>query len=188
MGNIQGTSVDRSQYTFIETPMMLNNTPLSPTEPLSALYRGGQAEIGKQIPLKNGLSAIISVYSKSIARKITSNKTQYIEEEKYALHGLSVGLNYEWKFKNSTLNIYAQGFEPLYHDVTLYGKYIGIPYSSETTVNYINYKGGVDLRVKKFGIALKYEQLNFGAAKNPKSKTIESSQAQILSSLVTYYF
>jgi len=188
IGNVESSEVDRSRYTFVESPMLNNNMPLSPTEPLSALYRGGQAEIGTQLPIKNGLSAILSIYSKSIARKITSNRTQYIEEEKYALHGLSIGLNYEWKFKNSSLNIYAQGFEPLYHDVTLYGRYIGVPFSSETTDNLLNYKGGIDLRVKKFGIALKYEQLNFGAAKNPKSKTIESTQAQIISSLVTYYF
>ncbi len=188
IGNVQESDVDRSRYIFVEPPMMNNNHPLSPTEPLSALYRGGQAEIGTQLKLKGGLSGIFSLYSKSLARKITSERTQYIEEEKYALHGLSMGLTYEWTFKKGSLNISGQAFEPLYRDVTLYGRYIGVPYTSLTSDNTICYKAGMDLRFSKFGIAIKYERLNFGAANNPKSKSIESSSAQILSSLVTYYF
>ena len=188
IGNIESSEIDRSRYTFVEPPMMNNNKPLSPTEPLSSLYRGGQAEIGMQLPLKKGLSTILSIYSKSLARKITSERTQYIEEEKYSLHGISLGLNYEQKIKQSTINFQALAFEPLYRDVTLYGRYIGVPYTSMTSDNTICYKVGIDLRVKKFGIAIKYEGLNFGAANNPKSKSIESSQAQIFSSLLTYYF
>lgn len=188
LGNVEASPVDRQTYTFVETPLMPNNMPLSTTEPLSALYRGGEAEVGFQWLLKSGFSPILAIYSKSLARKITSNQTQYIEEEKYALHGISVGLNYEWKFKESTINWQGQLFEPFYRDVTLYGRYIGIPYSSLTTDNSINYKSKLDIQFKKFGIALNYEILNFGSAKNPNSKSIESSQAQLFSTLFTYYF
>lgn len=188
LGNVGSSSVDRETYTFVETPLMPNNMPLSATEPLSALYRGGEAEVGFQWLLKSGFSPFLAIYSKSLARKITSNQTQYIEEEKYALHGISVGLNYEWKFKESSINLQGQVFEPLYRHVTLYGRYIGVPYSTMTTDNSRNYKGRLDVHFKKYGIALNYEILNFGSAKNPNSKSILSSQAQLFSTLFTYYF
>lgn len=188
LGNVDASPVNRQNYTFVEPPTMPNNMPLSPNEPLSALYRGGQAEVGFQWLHKSGFSPMLAIYSKSIARKITSHKTQYIEEEKYALHGISVGLNYEWKLKESTINLQGQVFEPLVRDVTLYGKYIGVPYSSSTTDNSINYKCRLDLHYKKYGAAFNYEILNFGSAENPKSKSIESSQAQLISTLLTYYF
>ncbi len=188
LGNVDASPVDRQTYTFVEAPLMPNNMPLSATEPLTSHYRGGQAEVGFQWPMKSGFSPILAIYSKSLARKITSNQTQYIEEEKYALHGISVGLNYEWKFKESSINLQGQVFEPIYRDVTLYGKYIGVPYSSLTTDNSINYKSRLDFHYKKYGIALNYEILNFGSAKNPNSKSIESSQAQLISTFFTYYF
>lgn len=188
LGNAGSSPIDRTHYTFVESPMMANNSPLSPTEPLTALYRGGQAEVGFQWHMKSGLSPILALYSKSLARKITSNKTQYIEEEKYALHGICVGLNYEKKLNNSSINFQGQIFEPIYHDVTLYGRYIGVPYSSLTSSNSMSYKARIDLRVKKFGLALNYEILNFGDANNPNSKSIEASQAKLLSTFFTYYF
>jgi hypothetical protein len=188
LGNIEASFVDRTSYTFVEPPMKTNNTPLSATEPLSALYRGGQAEVGFQWFFNSKLSPIVSIYSKSLARKITSNKTEYIEEEKYTLHGLSLGLNYEWKIKDATINIQGQVFEPLYREITLYGRYIGIPYSSLPANNTISYKSQLDLHIKKFGLALNYEILNFGAANNPNSKSLEASEARLLSALFTYYF
>lgn len=188
LGNVTTSPVNRANYTFVEPPTMPNNMPLTATEPLSALYRGGQAEVGFQWPMKSGFSPILAIYSKSLARKITSNQTQYIEEEKYSLHGISVGLNYEWKLKESTINLQGQVFEPLYRDVTLYGRYIGVPYSSLTTDNSINYKSRLDIHYKKYGVAFNYEILNFGSANNPNSKSIESSQAQLISTFFTYYF
>jgi hypothetical protein len=188
LGNIEASSVDRNSYTFVEPPLMANNTPLSASEPLTALYRGGQAEVGFQWFLNSKLSPILAIYSKSLARKITSNKTEYIEEEKYSLHGISVGLNYEWKIKGATINLQGQVFEPIYRDITLYGRYIGVPYSTLPADNSISYKGRLDLHIKKFGVALNYEILNFGAANNPKSKSLEASQARLLSTLFTYYF
>lgn len=188
LGNIEASPVDRTGFTFVEPPLMANNTPLSPTEPLSALYRGGQAEVGFQWFLKSKLTPILAIYSKSLARKITSNKTEYIEEEKYALHGISLGLNYEWKVKDATINLQGQIFEPIYRDITLYGRYIGVPYSTLPADNSINYKSRLDIHIKKFGIALNYEILNFGAANNPKSKSLDASQARLLSTFFTYYF
>jgi hypothetical protein len=188
LGNIDATSVNRNVYTFVEPPLMANNTPLSASEPLSALYRGGQAEVGFQWFLNSKLSPILAIYSKSLARKITSNKTEYIEEEKYSLHGISVGLNYEWKIKGATVNLQGQVFEPIYRDITLYGRYIGVPYSTLPTDNSISYKSRLDLHIKKFGVALNYEILNFGAANNPNSKSLDASQARLFSTLFTYYF
>lgn len=188
LGNADSAPVDRISYKFVEPPMMANNSPLSATEPLTALYRGGEAEFGLQWLMKSGFSPILALYSKSLARKITSNKTQYIEEEKYALHGISVGLNYEWKLENSAISIQGQIFEPIYRDVTLYGRYIGVPYTSLTSNNSMSYKARLDFRIKKFGFALNYEVLNFGEASNPKSKSIEASQANLVSTLLTYNF
>jgi hypothetical protein len=188
LGNITASPVDRQTFTFVEPPTMPNNMPLSATEPLSALYRGGQAEVGFQWPMKSGFSPLLAIYSKSLARKITSDQSQYIEEEKYALHGISVGLNYEWKGKTSTINLQGQVFEPIYRDITLYGRYIGVPYTSMTSDNSISYKTRIDVHFKKYGICVNYEILNFGSAKNPNSKSIDSSQAQLLSTLFTYYF
>jgi hypothetical protein len=188
LGNIEASSVDRNSYTFVEPPLMANNTPLSATEPLSALYRGGQAEVGFQWFLNSHLSPIVAIYSKSLARKITSNKTVYVEEEKYSLHGIAVGLNYEWKIKDAAINLQGQVFEPIYRDITLYGRYIGVPYSTLPADNSISYKGRLDLHIKKFGVALNYEILNFGAANNPNSKSLEASHARLLSTFFTYYF
>jgi hypothetical protein len=188
LGNIGSSSVDRSSYTFVEPPMMANNTPLSATEPLSSLYRGGQAEVGFQWFLNSKISPILAIYSKSLARKITSNKTEYIEEEKYSLHGISAGLSYEGKIKDATINLQGQVFEPLYRDITLYGRYIGVPYSTLPADNSISYKGRLDLHIKKFGVAFNYEILNFGAANNPKSKSLDASQARLFSTFFTYYF
>lgn len=188
LGNIEASSVNRNAYSFVEPPTMPNNMPLSATEPLSALYRGGQAEVGFQWFLNSKLSPILAIYSKSLARKITSNKTEYIEEEKYSLHGISVGLNYEWKGKTSSINLQGQVFEPIYRDITLYGRYIGVPYTSLTSDNSISYKTRIDFHFKKYGISVNYEILNFGSANNPNSKSIDSSQAQLLSTLFTYYF
>jgi len=188
LGNVTSSAVNRQNFTFVEPPIMQNNMPLSATEPLSSLYRGGQAEIGFHWQSKSGFSPILAIYSKSLARKITSNQSQYIEEEKYSLHGISVGLNYEWKCKESTINLQGQIFEPIYRDVTLYGRYIGVPYSSLTSDNSLSYKSQLDYHIKKYGIAINYEILNFGSANNPNSKSIASSQAQLISTLFTYYF
>ncbi len=188
LGNVTSAEVNRQSYIFVEPPIMPNNMPLSATEPLSAMYRGGQAEIGYQWQNKSGFFPILAIYSKSLARKITSNQSQYIEEEKYSLHGISVGLNYAWKNKESTINIQGQIFEPIYRDVTLYGRYIGVPYSSLTSDNSICYKSQIDFHIKKYGIAINYEILSFGSAKNPNSKSIESSESQLISTLFTYYF
>ncbi len=188
LGNIHESLVDRSHFIFVEPPTTTYNHPLSANEPLHASYRGGQAEAGIQWFTKSGFSPIVSLYSKSIARKITSTQSMYIEEEKYALHGISMGLDYAKQWKQSTIHIHGQIFEPIYRDITLYGRYIGVPYTSLTTNNSMSYQTGLDFRHKKYGMALTYEILNFGAADNPNSKSVEASQANLISSLFTFYF
>jgi hypothetical protein len=84
--------------------------------------------------------------------------------------------------------IQAKIFDPLYREVTLYGRYIGVPFQSLISENTLNYKLKVDLIRGKFGYGFNLEVLNLGAVENPKSKSITASQAIIPSTLLTYFF
>ena len=160
-----------SQYTFIEPPVNPRNQPISPSEELLSQYRGGQAEAGISWTSKHKISFIpsLSFYSKSIARKISSAKSEYIEEEKYSLHGISAGIGMFIPGKTS-LSLQAKIFEPLYEEVTLYGRYVGVPYQSLVSDKLPNYKLRADLNHGHFGLGLTVEVLNLGGAQNPKSK------------------
>ena len=189
MGNVTGSPINRSQYTFIEPPVNPRNQPISPSEELLSQYRGGQAEAGISWTSKHKISFIpsLSFYSKSIARKISSAKSEYIEEEKYSLHGISAGIGMFIPGKTS-LSLQAKIFEPLYEEVTLYGRYVGVPYQSLVSDKLPNYKLRADLNNGHFGLGLTVEVLNLGGAENPKSKSIQASQAIIPSTLLTYFF
>ena len=189
MGNVTGSPINRSQYTFIEPPVNPRNQPISPSEELLSQYRGGQAEAGISWTSKHKISFIpsLSFYSKSIARKISSAKSEYIEEEKYSLHGISAGIGMFIPGKTS-LSLQAKIFEPLYEEVTLYGRYVGVPYQSLVSDKLPNYKLRADLNHGHFGLGLTVEVLNLGGAENPKSKSIQASQAIIPSTLLTYFF
>jgi hypothetical protein len=193
MGNMMGSSVDRSKYQFIEPPLTSGNQPLSPTEALNSTYRGGEAEVGLQWNTSPKLRKStrwmpsLSIYSKSIARKISSGKAEYIEEEKYSLHGLSAGLGVYIPGKTNVF-IQAKIFEPLYQEVTLYGRFIGVPFQSLVTNNQLNYKAKIDFTRGKFGFGINLEFINLGAVENTKSKSITASQAIIPSTLFTYFF
>jgi len=189
MGNVSGSPINRSQYTFIEPPVNPRNQPISPAEELVAQYRGGQAEAGISWSSHNKISLIpsLSFYSKSIARKISSARSEYIEEEKYSLHGISAGLGVFIPGKTSLI-FQAKIFEPLYEEVTLYGRYVGIPYQSLVSDKLPNYKLRADVNHGQFGIGLTVEVLNLGGAENPNSKSIQASQAIIPSTLLTYFF
>lgn len=192
MGNISGSPINRSQYTFIEPPMNSYNQPLSASVQLNSNYRGGQAEAGimwNSRPKKQKASLIpsLSFYSKSIARKISSARAEYIEEEKYSLHGLSAGLGLQFPGKTTTM-IQAKIFEPFYEEVTLYGRYVGVPYQSLVSDRNPNYKVEVDFNGQKFGLKFTCEFLNLGGAENKNSKSIQASNAIIPSTLLTYFF
>ncbi len=189
MGNVTGSPINRSQYTFIEPPVNPRNQPISPSEELLSQYRGGQAEAGISWTSKHKISFIpsLSFYSKSLARKISSAKSEYIEEEKYSLHGISAGIGMFIPGKTS-LSLQAKIFEPLYEEVTLYGRYVGVPYQSLVSDKLPNYKLRADLNHGHFGLGLTVEVLNLGGAENPKSKSIQASQAIIPSTLLTYFF
>jgi len=192
MGNISGSPINRSQYTFIEPPVNSYNQPLSAEEVLHSNYRGGQAEAGLMWNSrlnKNKVSILpsLSFYSKSIARKISSAKSEYIEEEKYSLHGISAGLGLQLSGKTTT-TIQAKIFEPLYEEVTLYGRYVGVPYQSLVSEKNPNYKIEVEFQRHKFGLKFTCEFLNLGGAENKNSKSIQSSNAIIPSTLFTYFF
>ena len=192
LGNIMNSPIDRSKYQFIEPPMNNGNQPLSATEPLNSTYRGGEAEIGLQWNTSPKLHQArwmpsLSIYSKSIGRKISSAKAEYIEEEKYSLHGISAGIGYYMPGKTNVF-IQAKVFDPLYREVTLYGRYIGVPFQSLISENNLNYKVKIDFNRGKFGFGFNIEVLNLGAVDNPNSKSIPASQAIIPSTLFTYFF
>lgn len=192
MGNVYGTSIDRSTYTFIEPPINSFNQPIKPTEVLQAKYRGAEAEAGvvwntnknkKQIHL----TPILSFYSRSLARKISSLKSEYIEEEKYSLHGISGGMGLVFPGK-TTIQLQAQVFKPIVSQVTLYGRYIGVPFQSLVSDKSLNFKAKIQISKGNYGWTLNLESLNLAGAENPKSKSIEASQAIIPSTLFTYFF
>lgn len=191
MGNISGTSIDRGRYTFIEPPINNFNQPIQPTDILQSRYRGAEAEAGLIWNTKSykaiRYTPILSLYSRSLARKISSLKSEYIEEEKYSLHGISGGMGLVFPGK-TTIHLQAQVFQPLYDQVILYGRYIGIPYESLVSDKPLNFKAKIQLSKGNFGWTLNLESLNLGGAENPKSKSIEASQAIIPSTLFTYFF
>lgn len=192
MGNLTGTAIDRNAYTFIEPPMNNYNQPIQPNEVLQAGYRGGEAEAGLMWNTNKRkknvhLTPILSFYSRSLARKISSLRSEYIEEEKYSLHGISGGLGLHIPGKTS-VHIQAQVFEPLYEEVTLYGRYVGVPYQSLVSDKHLNFKAKIQVVKDNFGWTLHLESLNLGGAENPKSKSIKASQAIIPSALLTYFF
>jgi hypothetical protein len=192
IGNIMNSSIDRSKYEFIEPPMTSGNLPLSPNEVLNSTYRGGEAEVGLQWNTSPKMQKMrwipsLSIYSKSIARKISSSRAEYIEEEKYSLHGISAGIGLYIPGKTNVF-IQAKVFDPLYREVTLYGRYIGVPFQSLISENNLNYKAKIDFTRGKFGLGFNLEVLNLGEVANPKSKSILASQAIIPSTLITYFF
>ncbi len=192
LGNLSNSTIDRNQYTFIEPPLNNYNQPITATEPLYSQYRGGQAEAGiiwntQNKSNKARLIPSISLYSKSIGRKINSSRRDYIEEEKYSIHGLSAGIGVLVPGKTS-LSLQVKVFEPFFEEVTLYGRYVGVPYQRLVSEKVPNYKAKLDIVNGKFGLGLEVEILNLGGADNANSKSIQTSQALIPSTLLTYFF
>jgi hypothetical protein len=192
MGNISGSPINKSKHAFIEPPINPYNEPFPATEELLAHYRGGQAEVGIMWNKRNkrnkfSLLPSLSLYSRSIARKISSTRSEYIEEEKYALHGISAGMGLQFSGKTTT-KIQAKVFEPFYEEVTLYGRYVGVPFQSLVSEKLPNYKFEVEFTRQKFGVKFTCEVLNLGGADNKNSKSIQASNAIIPSTLLTYFF
>jgi hypothetical protein len=189
-GNIQRSNVDRSKYTFIE-PRNTYSNAINPNEDLFSSYRGSEAEVGFMWNQKTSILPhfypILSLYSKSIARKISSNNSHYIEEEKYSLHGINAGIGIIIPGKIET-TFQGQIFEPIFRDVTLYGNYVGVPYSTTNSDNDLCYKGKIGFKKAKIGALLTYEILNLGASENKNSKSILASKANSLSFSLLYEF
>jgi hypothetical protein len=189
-GNTQRSNIDRSKYTFIE-PRNTYSTKINSTEELYSNYRGSEAEVGflwnQKTSILPHFYPILSLYSKSIARKISSKNSNYIEEEKYSLHGINAGIGVIIPGKTA-ITFQGQIFEPIMRDVTLYGSYVGVPYSSTSSVNDLSYKGKIGFKKAKIGALITYEILNLGAAENKNSKSILASQANSLSFSLQYEF
>ena len=189
-GNLQRSDVDRSKFTFIE-PSNTYSTKINSTEELYSNYRGSEAEVGflwnQKTSILPHFYPILSLYSKSIARKISSKNSNYIEEEKYSLNGINAGIGVIIPGK-TTITFQGQIFEPIMRDVTLYGSYVGVPYSSTNSNNDLCYKGKIGFKKAKIGAIITYEILNLGASENKNSKSILASQANSLSFSLQYEF
>lgn len=188
LGNIDHSLVDKTTYIFI-VPDNYTNTLEGD---LFSSYRGGMAEFGIQFNQKLGqkrayLYPLLSLYSKSIARKISANKTEYVEEEKTSLHGITAGLGLQIPGKIG-ITFEGQLFQPLIGNIILYGRFVGIPYETTHQKNDLSYRAKFNAKHNKFGFSLVYELLNLGAAVNNKSKSINASQAGFLSTYLSYYF
>jgi len=175
-------------YDSPANPSMLLRVDNMTNQSAQVSYRGGQAETGIRWNASSGFSPSIALSSKSMARKLSTNQSAYIEEEKYALHGVNAGLAYKAQWNETSVELNGQIFVPLYQRITLYGELVGVPNSTMTASNSPSYQTDLHLRYKKLGLTLSYEILNFGTPKGPKMQAIKSSQADILSSLITFYF
>jgi hypothetical protein len=189
-GNIERSQVDRSKYTFIE-PRNTNSTIIHPNDALFSNYRGSEAEIGVMWNQKESKKPvfypILSIYSKSVARKISTVKSQYMEEEKYRLHGINTGIGL--KIPGSVaFNFQGQVFRPILSDISLYGNYFGVPSSSIGSNNSLSYIGKLGFRKAKIGALIAYEVLNLGSTKNKNTKSIPVSQLNSLSISFQYEF
>ncbi|RXK50726.1 hypothetical protein [Aquirufa rosea] len=186
-GNIHQAPVDLATYSFIEpqnAPSNLNH--------LESAYRGGEAELGikwqyKAQKVDPFFYPLLSLYSKSLARRISTPSYKYIEEEKYSLHGVTAGFGIKIPGKND-FAFTAQVFEPVIREVTLFGRYVGVPFQTLSTANDFSFKGKIEYKRQQIGATFMYELLNLGASSNPNSKSIPASSVHFLSGYLTYYF
>ncbi|MDF5691743.1 hypothetical protein [Aquirufa aurantiipilula] len=186
-GNTHHSPVDLANYSFIEP----QNTPTNLNE-LESAYRGGEAELGikwqhKAKKVDPFFYPMVSIYSKSLARKISTPSYKYIEEEKYSLHGITAGFGLKIPGKND-FAISAQIFEPIIREVTLFGRYVGVPFQTLSTANDLSFKGKLEYKHQQIGATFMYELLNLGSSSNPNSKSIPASSVHFLSAYLTYYF
>lgn len=190
LGNVATSAMDRSKYTFIETP--LQSQPLLESELLNSSMRGGEAEAGvvwNTNPKKKNihLTPVISFFSRSIARRISNARSEYLEEEKYRLHGLSAGVGMIIPGKTS-LGLQAQVIQPFSAEASLFGRYIGVPVQTLSPEKPLNYRIKMQVSRGNLGLAIHVDVVNLGAAENSNAKPIIASQAVIPSSLFTYFF
>ncbi len=190
LGNTEDSKVNPANYDFI--PQSSQSYPTLDVNQLSSYYRGGSMEIGLQMhqgkKLKNiHISPEISLYSISLARKISTEKTNYVEEEKYALHGLSGGIGFYFPGKIK-FNVKSKLFLPLITNFTLYGRYIGVPYETSNQEIDLCYRNVAEITFKKFNVVLEYDTYLLGKSENLKSKTIPASTNTIASLYLNYLF
>lgn len=192
-GNIAESKVDPSTYVFIPyTPAPGQMPDVLNLDDLSSTYRGGSAELAIRFNQKNKNNSAklipeLSVYSISFARKISTEKTHYVEEEKYGLHGFTGGLGIMIPGK---VNIYAKSklFVPVFNNFTLYGRYVGVPYENSNQEINVSYRNAVELTYKRFNLEFDYDIYHLGRSENLKSKTIPSSKNTIVSVYLNYLF
>lgn len=192
-GNAFDSKVDPSKYEFIPHTSSSGQYPNTlDINKLSSYYRGGAGEAGIQFHYKKDekkpfIFPELSIYSISFARKISSEKTQYVEEEKYALHGLSAGAGIQFPGKVK-VSVKSKLFVPLLTNFTLYGRYVGVPYETSNQEIDACYRNSAEITYKKFNLVLEYDSYHLGKSENLKSKTISDSYNNIFSVFLNYLF
>lgn len=186
-GNTHYSPVDLANYSFIEP----QNAPANLND-LESAYRGGEAELGLKWQHKAKKTdpffyPMVSFYSKSLARRISTPSYKYIEEEKYSLHGITAGFGLKIPGKND-FALSAQIFEPVIREVTLFGRYVGVPFQTLSSENDLSFKSKIEYKRQQIGATFMYELLNLGSSSNPNSKSIPASKVHFLSAYLTYYF
>lgn len=192
-GNIVESKVDPATYIFIPyTPTPGQTADVLNLNELSSTYRGGSAEVAirfnqKKKSDKPQLVPELSIYSISFARKISSEKTHYVEEEKYGLHGFTGGMGLMIPGK---VKVYAKSklFIPVFNNFTLYGRYVGVPYENSNQETNVSYRNTIEFTFKKFNLEFDYDIYHLGKSENLKSKTIPASQNTIVSVYLNYLF
>lgn len=192
-GNVVESKVNPHDYVFIplQNSELQGPSPVLDVNNLSSTYRGGSAEFAIQFNQKKHqnpyLVPEISIYSISFARKISTAKTQYVEEEKYGLHGLTGGLGICIP-GNVKLFLKSKLFIPVYNNFTLYGRYIGVPYENSNQEINVSYRNALEISYKKFNWAIDFDIYKLGKSENLKSKTIPASTNSVLSLYLNYLF
>jgi hypothetical protein len=153
IGNLQNTVVDEN----------------------SIAIRGGKAEIGLNRFMKSGLFSSASIYSISLIKKTSTTNQTYLSEQKFAWHGLKVGLGYQTHGKIKTTT-QIKLFEPLLSKVSLQSR--GSDQVNELT-NQLGYQANVEFKLTKWALGFDYEKINYGQP---------YPSVQSLSTQLTYFF
>ena len=141
----------------------------------SIAFRGGKAEIGLNRFMKSGLFSLASIYSISLVKKTSTTNQNYLSEQKFALHGLNVGLGYQSHGKIKTTS-QIKLFEPVLHKVSLQTHRTN---QESALSKAFGYQASIEFKLAKWALAFDYEKINYG-------QTYPSLQS--LSTQLTYFF
>jgi hypothetical protein len=154
---------------------IIGNLQSSMVDGHSVTFRGGKAEIGLNQHMKSGLFSSASIYSISLIKKTSASKGYYLSEEKFAMHGLKVGIGYQSHGKIKTTS-QIKLFEPLIRKVSMQTR--GADQVTDLP-NQLGYQASFTCKKDKWGLGFDYEKINYGEA---------FPALQVFSTQLTYFF